>query len=61
MSLDDTYSPGFRGRAKASVGIRQGNAPVVLLGLVLDLSDERSSIGKEAAESGRGGEASCGV
>ncbi len=41
--------------------IRQGNAPVVLLGLVLDLSDERSSIGKEAAESGRGGEASCGV
>jgi hypothetical protein len=42
-------------------GIRLSNAPVVRLRLVLNLSDERSGISTEAAESGRGGEAGCGV
>ena len=41
--------------------IRLSNAPVVRLGLVLNLSDERSGISTEAAESGRGGEAGWGV
>jgi hypothetical protein len=40
---------------------RLSNAPVVWLRLVLDLSYERSGLGTEAAESGRGGEAGCGV
>jgi hypothetical protein len=42
-------------------GIRLSNAPVVRLRLVLNLSDERSGISTEAAESGRGGEAGCGA
>ena len=42
-------------------GIRLSNAPVVRLCLVLNLSDERSGISTEATESGRGGEAGCGV
>jgi hypothetical protein len=41
--------------------IRLSNAPVLRLCLVLHLSDERSGISTEAAESGRGGEAGCGV
>jgi hypothetical protein len=41
--------------------IRLSNAPVVRLRLVLNLSDERSGISTEAAESGRGGEAGCGA
>src|SRR6266567_5368877 len=35
--------------------------PVMPLGFVVDLSHERSGIISEAAESGRGGEAGCGV
>jgi hypothetical protein len=42
-------------------GIRLSNAPVVRLGLVLSLSDERSVISTKASESGRGGEAGCGA
>jgi len=42
-------------------GVRVSNAPVVPLGLVVDLSYERSGISSEAAESGRGGETGCGV
>ena len=41
--------------------IRVSNAPVMPLGFVVDLSHERSGIISEAAESGRGGEAGCGV
>jgi putative transposase len=41
--------------------IRLSNAPVVRLRLVVDLSDERSGLDAEAAESSRGGEAGCGV
>jgi hypothetical protein len=37
--------------------IRLSNASVVRLRSVLNLSDERSGISTEAAESGRGGEA----
>jgi hypothetical protein len=42
-------------------GARLSNAPVFRLRLVVDLSYERSGIGTEAAGSGRGGEAGCGV
>jgi hypothetical protein len=41
--------------------IRLSNAPVVPSGFVVDLSYERSGIGAETAESGRGGEARYGV
>jgi hypothetical protein len=47
--------------SKSVLSIRLSNAPVVRLGLVLNLSDERSGISTEAAESGRGGEAGWGV
>jgi hypothetical protein len=43
------------------VRVRVSNAPVVPLGFVVDLSDERSGISAEAAESGRGGETGCRV
>jgi integrase len=42
-------------------GARLSNAPVFRLRLVVDLSYERSRIGREAAGSGGGGEAGCGV
>jgi hypothetical protein len=55
--INDTAPP-----SKAQVDcIRLSNAPVVRLRLVLNLSDERSGISTEAAESGGGGEAGCGV
>jgi hypothetical protein len=44
-----------------NASIRLSNAPVVWLRLVLNLSDERTGISTEAAESGRSGEAGCGV
>ena len=51
----------LRIKGKRDKSIRLSNAPVVPLGLVVDLSYERSGIITEAAESGRGGEAGCGV
>jgi hypothetical protein len=52
---------GQEGSLQPDEGIRLSNAPVVWFRLVLNLSDERTGISTEAAESGRGGEAGCGV
>jgi hypothetical protein len=51
----------FSGPRWVLVRARLSNAPVFRLCLVVDLSYERSGIGTEAAGSGGGGEAGCGV